>query len=406
MSFSVYDCVMESFDDLENLEDGMVDASSHVSDHQVSTQLGDNSPDFSIAPFPNISFEDVSSSSRGLNIEETSHPSSGLNINEEVGVQASRSVFMDSSPDSRVQHRLDFSGLTSDSEGAAGMPVDDDNSGYYGLDMDSDAEEYNHVGRDEEDEDDELPSFDQVEREDLFHCEVNHFPSPILSGNQGTLLHHVNCSFDVDSIYFVGDSPSQVLEFMGGDGVCTFQSAVSRVFNTQSSRIAVDYHGREDLLPNVRGRKLKGLKVICLHHFPNFEFLKVCTGNIEFRLNLHILQPGVLTGNGYMTHEMLLTLICALNIAIDGVFPFDPIGEDEEYAMSMEAKYQHDWSSLPFFELQDGSVNNKKMIHNVQKKLSLESSIPFFFRFEQALKVMSTTPELIDPHRQEGNADY
>jgi hypothetical protein len=101
-----------------------------------------------------------------------------------------------------------------------------------------------------------------------------------------------------------------------------------------------------------------------------------------------------------MNHELLLTLICALNIAIDGYFPY---GEDEEYGKVMEGKYRHHWEMLPFFELQDGSINQKRIIHNVHKQFMLESAIPFFFRFEQALKLMATAPDLIDPKQREGN---
>jgi hypothetical protein len=292
-------------------------------------------------------------------------------------------------PSVAVERRLDFSDLE--------PPVGD-------MEQDSDEDDSMFVDSNDparhEGIDHELFGFDQMEREDMFHCDVNHFPAPILSGKDGSLLHEVTCSFDVDSIYFVGPTPSIVLEYMGDVGTCEFQSAVSRLNCTQSSRIALDYHGVEDLLPTVYGRKLKRLKVICLHHFPNFQLVTVCMANVTFHLNLHILQPAVLTGNSYMTDEMLLTVICALNIAKDGYFPY---GEDDDYPMLMDSMYRQQWKLLPYFELHDGSSKSKKEIHNSHNGLSLASAIAFFSRFEQALKLMSTSPELIDPVNQDGN---
>jgi hypothetical protein len=394
MSFSLDDSSIEMFEEsfLDDNSSNMFEESSHDM------------------------MEQSSHSSSHSSVDELSNSFGGVDVNDVVDDPDPTPVISDESRDPSIRlepRRLNFSDVMNDSEESADFipnqgslpPSDNNNTFYHDEDVEadedvaSDVDEYEDVEGDHED-DDELPSFDMAEIEDMFHCDVNHFPSPILSGNQGTLLHQVTCSFDVDSIYFVGEGPSQVLEFLAGDGTCTFHSAVNRIYCTQSSRIAIDYLGREDILPNVKGRRLKRLKVICLHHFPNFEIVRVCKGNIEFHLNLHILQPAVLTGNSYMTHELLLTLICALNIAIDGNFPY---GEDEEYGMRMEAKYSDDWLTLPFFELQDGSVNQKRMIHNVHKTLRLESAIPFFFRFEQALKLMSIAPELIDPKLQEGN---
>jgi hypothetical protein len=246
--------------------------------------------------------------------------------------------------------------------------------------------------------DDELPSFDTFEWEDMYHADVNHFPTPLVSGHQGTLLHLVTCSFDVDSIYFIGRTPSEVLEYMGDDGTCELHSAVNRTYSTNSSRIAVDYHGVEHLMPSVRGRKLKRLKVLSLHHFPNIELVKVFKAGVKFWLNLHILQPEVLTGCNYFTHKLLLALICALNIAIDGKFPYGE--DDEDYGTYLESRFKDQWSILPYFELQDGSKKQRKHIRNCHKHLSIEAATAFFFRFEKTLKLMATSPNEIDPEMQ------
>lgn len=303
---------------------------------------------------------------------------------------------------------LDFSDIMNESledmsiiagDDAAELQDDNEHMEEDSLSEQSTSSDFHSSHSSTDSEEHELPNLDALELEDMFHGDVNHFPAPIVSGKQGTLLHLVSCSFDVDSIYFMGPSPSQVLEFMGTDGNCKFQSAVNRICSTNSSRIAVDYHGVEHLMPNVRGRKLKRLKVLSLHHFPNIQLGEVSKGDVKFFLTLHVLQPQVLTGCNYMTEQLLLPLICALNIAIDGKFPYD--ATDEDYGMQMERLHEHEWSTLPFFELQDGSKKQRKIIHNCHKQLSMKAATAFFFRFEVALELMATAPDRIDAEQQQ-----
>jgi hypothetical protein len=128
---------------------------------------------------------------------------------------------------------------------------------------------------DSEDEDPEVMEQDEAALHDAFvhdfHDDVNHFPPPEDIGSDH-LLSFVNCAFDVDSIYFIGQRPSSVLMFMGEDGTCDFHSAINRIHSTSSSRISVDYRGVEHLMPNMTGRKVKRLKVVSLQHFPNISW--------------------------------------------------------------------------------------------------------------------------------------
>jgi hypothetical protein len=100
---------------------------------------------------------------------------------------------------------------------------------------------------------------------------------------------------------------------------------------------------------------------------------------------------------------MLLTVIAALNIAIDGKIPFD---SDDSLDGMMDAADDFQWRSLNYFELQDGSKEQKRKIHGSQKQLSAEASVLFFHRYERALELMATNPALIDEAEQEGDLDY
>ena len=204
MSFSLDDSSIEMFEEsfLDDNSSNMFEESSHDM------------------------MEQSSHSSSHSSVDELSNSFGGVDVNDVVDDPDPTPVISDESRDPSIRlepRRLNFSDVMNDSEESADFipnqgslpPSDNNNTFYHDEDVEadedvaSDVDEYEDVEGDHED-DDELPSFDMAEIEDMFHCDVNHFPSPILSGNQGTLLHQVTCSFDVDSIYFVGEGPSQV----------------------------------------------------------------------------------------------------------------------------------------------------------------------------------------------------
>lgn len=72
-----------------------------------------------------------------------------------------------------------------------------------------------------------------------------------------------------------------------------------------------------------------------------------------------------------------MTLICALNLAIDGKIPYEE--EDREYGLEMERRYSDQWLQLPYFELQDNSNCQKTKIHSCMKFMQVEAVTGFFF---------------------------
>ena len=234
------------------------------------------------------------------------------------------------------------------------------------------------------------------------------FPFPLTETYEGEhleidLLRVVKCSYDVDSIYLMGDCPSQVLRAMGSDGTCQFNSSINRTNTTNTSRIAADYHGTVNLRPRLVGQRLRRLKVIALHKFPNIGLCNVFKNNICYTFSLFLLEAPLISERNYIKHEMLLTVIAALNIAIDGHFPYD---SHDGYGRGIDSVDDQEWSSLNYFELQDGSKAQKKKIHGSQKQLSVGASAMFFHRYERALELMANNPELIDSANQLRDSYY
>jgi hypothetical protein len=237
-----------------------------------------------------------------------------------------------------------------------------------------------------------------AEQDDPFdlHGEIV-FPYP-QNCEDNPLVNQVNCSFDVDSIYFMGDRPSEVLRAIGGDGICRFNTSFNRIWSTKTSRIAADYRGNEDLLPRRVGSKLRRLKVISLQNFPNTRLCMVTKGNVPYTLSLFILQPASISPCNYIKHEILLTMVAAYNIAIDGDIPFS---RNDVYGRMTNTVEDAQWRGLNYFVLQDGSVEQKKKLHDCHKYISSDCGAMFFYRYERALQLMATNPGLIDSAQQE-----
>jgi hypothetical protein len=231
------------------------------------------------------------------------------------------------------------------------------------------------------------------------------FPLPTTGEQEGEhlgvdLLCEVKCSFDVDSIYLLGNRASHVLKAMGSGGTCLFNSSINKTNTTNTSRIAADYHGNLHLKPCTVGQSLGRLKVISLHKFPNIGLCKVFKNDTPYTLSLFLLEVPCISECNYIKHEMLLTVISALNIAIDGEIPFD---SEDTYASSVD---NPEWTCLNFFELQDGSKERKRNVHGSQKQISARACAMFFHRYERALELMANNHALIDPAQQQRDPDY
>jgi hypothetical protein len=186
---------------------------------------------------------------------------------------------------------------------------------------------------------------------------LNHFLPPVEENE--ALLSQVEINFDCDSIVGIAKNLSKLLRWIGCEsGTCDFQSSVDRIRNSKSSRIAVDYRAREDLQPPMTGRRVRTLKLVSLENFPNIQLFVVNKGSVKFLVCLHILEPVRVSDANFINHEILLTLICALNIALDGDFPWPD--EERETEERNEHLHHVEWSRLPYFELQDGSTTQKK----------------------------------------------
>jgi hypothetical protein len=233
---------------------------------------------------------------------------------------------------------------------------------------------------------------------DPIRDEENIFVPPLKM--KQSLLSEVEISVDADSISLLCMLMSTVLRWFGiEEGTCTFQSSVDRTHNSKSSRISVDYHARGDLQPRMTGRKARRLKVVSLDNFPNIQLLTVSKKDITFRVCMHILDSAYVSDANYIQHNILLTLICALNIAIDGKIPWD--GCDRQIASITFDRHAVEWSRLPYFELQDGSIIQKKKIHNCHKGMSLSAAMHFFTRVERVILLLTRSPNVIDQEEQE-----
>lgn len=243
---------------------------------------------------------------------------------------------------------------------------------------------------------------------DLDIGHVNLFPESVSNsgedgGNGTSKLDTTILKMDGDSIVHMADCLFSMLQFFGKGGTGEFRSAVNRIHTSDSCRIAVDYHGASTLQPAMYGRKVWRLKVVSLDHFPNIHLLSVTKDDIKFSVCLHVLEPARVTDQNRVRHEILLTLICALNLAIDGKIPYEE--EDREYGLEMERRYRDQWLQLPYFELQDNSNRQKKKIHSCMKYMQVEAVTGFFFRVQRALQLMASTPNVIDEERQSLNVD-
>jgi hypothetical protein len=87
----------------------------------------------------------------------------------------------------------------------------------------------------------------------------------------------------------------------------------------------------------------------------------VTTNNIPFTVSLFLLQTAVIGRSNYVHHNFLLTIVAALNIAIDGNIPFPP---DDVFGRTINDVKDPEWTTLNYFELQDNSLIQKDKIHN------------------------------------------
>jgi hypothetical protein len=174
--------------------------------------------------------------------------------------------------------------------------------------------------------------------------------------------------------------------------------SLNRILSTKTSRIAADYRGREDLLPHRVGNKLRRLKVILLQNFPNTHLCMVMKDNVPYTLSLFLLQPASISLCNFIKHDMLLTIVAAFNIAIDGDIPF---GANDEYGRNTNMVENAQWRHLNYFVLQEGSVKQKKKLHDSYKYISSDCGAMFFHQYERALHLMAMNPGLIDSEEQE-----
>ena len=223
------------------------------------------------------------------------------------------------------------------------------------------------------------------------------FPDPIYDGNQDFFMLFVKCALDVDSIYFKGSRASLVLQAIGGNGACRFNSSANRVSSTNSSRLAADYRENAHLMPHCVGN-LRQMKVIAVHHFHNTRLCMVTKDNVPFTVSLFLHQGAVIGRSNYVHHNFLLTIVAALNIAIDGNIPFDP---EDVFGRMINDVEDPEWTTLNYFELQDNSVIQKVKMHDSHMSISSECGAMLFYRYERALELMASSPSLIDPDEQD-----
>jgi hypothetical protein len=119
----------------------------------------------------------------------------------------------------------------------------------------------------------------------------------------------------------------------------------------------------------------------------------VTTNNIPFTVSLFLLQTAVIGRSNYVHHNFLLTIVAALNIAIDGNIPFPP---DDVFGRMINDVKDPEWTTLNYFELQDNSLIQKDKIHNSHMSISSECGAMFFYRYERALELIASSPCSID----------
>jgi hypothetical protein len=219
----------------------------------------------------------------------------------------------------------------------------------------------------------------------------NHFPAPVsLSDHDGGLLSLLRCTVDADSLYLTAKRSSHILEFIGSGGSAEFKSSVCRDVNCTSSRFSINYSGNEASRPRMIGKKLSNRnRVVSLENFPNVNLLTVNKANASFTVSLFLIQPRVLGDNNRMNHKMLLTLIAALNCAMDAELPPSMAPGKENLPLS----------TMNRFELQTMSKDKMKTIKNARKPMSTEQAQLFLERFECCLRIMSSDPGRMEPRR-------
>ena len=268
--------------------------------------------------------------------------------------------------------------------------------------------DYSYVSEIESDDgDEEITDFQgyniQHAYDRMYHPEIdtpfdeeldqeNHFPAPIdLSGHDGGLLSLLRCTVDADSLYLTAKKASHILEFIGSDGTAEFQSSVCRDVNCKSSRFSINYGNNEDLRPRMIGKKLTNRsRVVSLENFHNVNLLTVNKVNASFTVSLFLIQPRVLGDNNRMNHSMLLTLIAALNCAMEANLP----------ARRCPGKENLPVGTMNRFELQSMSKEKQKHIKSIRKPMTSEQAKLFLERFECCLRIMATDPEAMEPRRQ------
>jgi hypothetical protein len=90
-----------------------------------------------------------------------------------------------------------------------------------------------------------------------------------------------------------------------------------------------------------------------------------------------------------MNHKMLLTLIAALNCAIEAELPGRAPGKDNLPLSTMNR-----------FKLQTMSKEKKKSIASARKPMSTEQARLFLKQFECCLGTMAPDPGQMEPHQQ------
>ena len=235
-----------------------------------------------------------------------------------------------------------------------------------------------------------------LERDENLEDDFN-FPSALdIKSNPGGALSSLRFTVDVDSLYLIANRASDILEFIGSEGaVAEFQSSLSRIQTSDSSRLTIDYGGAMDLQPRMTG-KMRSWKKVSLDKFPNVELFKLRKGVIDFRVHLHLIRPGRIGDNNRMCHDMLLTLVAALNCAISASFAHDiDVGDCTTFAPDGV------WSGLNSFELQSESKRFLKKIKSSHKSFYGVDASVFLLRLERVLSLMSTDPGQIDSDAQE-----
>jgi hypothetical protein len=225
------------------------------------------------------------------------------------------------------------------------------------------------------------------------------FPTALdIKSLPGGALSSLRCTLDVDSLYLTARHPSDILEFLGSNGTAVeFHSAVCRTQTSSSCRLSINYGGCPDQRPAIIGKKLsKTCKKIGFDNFPNVLLCKVRKGVISFYVQLYLIKPTYIRDNSCISHEILLTLLAALNCATNAIIAHVPVAGVADIWTSEGA-----YGGLNSFELQSNSREGRKNIYSSHKAISGEDAKILLSRLECVLRMMSTEPGLIDSARQE-----